>query len=279
MAQIIDNISTIASNYDVIVLDQYGVLHDGKDPYANAIECLNNLTKNGTRLAVLSNSGKRSDTNTARIVSMGFAPSLFEFVMTSGEAMWQDILNGTIVEQHFFSIESNSGDAINWAKGLNIKFENSVKTAEAILLMGIPDDHSTLQLQDILDQAFTKNLPIYCSNPDLFSPRAGGQIVVSPGTLAHSYRKRGGKVIFYGKPHKPIFDGLKKELNANRLLMVGDSLDHDIVGGHTAGWDTLLIQSGIYASDFINNNHDAVLNRLIANNGCKSPKYLIESLK
>jgi len=58
MAQIIDNISTIASNYDVIVLDQYGVLHDGKAPYASAIECLNNLTKNGTRLAVLSNSGK-----------------------------------------------------------------------------------------------------------------------------------------------------------------------------------------------------------------------------
>ena len=279
MAQILDRISTIASNYDAIVLDQYGVLHDGTTPYAGAIECLTNLANHGTRLAVLSNSGKRSAPNTARIASMGFAASLFEVVMTSGEALWRDISHGKVVERYFFPIESNSGDAIKWADGLNIKFENSVKTAQAILLMGLPDGGSALQWQDILDQALSENIPIYCSNPDLSSPRASGHLVTSPGALAHAYIKLGGKVVFYGKPHRVIFEGLKQILRANRLLMVGDSLEHDIAGGHAAGWDTLLIQGGLYASEFINRNHDATLSQIVTKTGCKPPTYSIESLK
>ena len=279
MTKILDRISRVASKYDAIVLDQYGVLHDGSSPYAGAIDCLCDLVNQGIRLAVLSNSGKRSAPNAARIINMGFSASLFEVVMTSGEALWRDISNGTIVEQCFFSIESCTGDAAKWAEGLDIKFENSVQTAQAILLMGLPDGHSTIQWNDVLNQALSAKLPIYCSNPDLSSPRAGGLVITSPGVLAHEYIKHGGKVVFYGKPHRVIFDGLKQLLKADRLLMVGDSLDHDIEGGHAAGWDTLLVQSGLYASDFVTNSHGATLSRIVANKGCKPPTYLIEALK
>ena len=279
MTQFLDEISTIASNYDAIVLDQWGVLHDGRAPYSGAVDCLEKLAARGIRLAVLSNSGKRSAPNSARIAAMGFAPSLFEAVMTSGEALWRDIATGNITERRFFPVESRPGDAAIWADNLDIGIESSVKNAQAVLLMGLPDGDSVDQWQDVLDQAFAARLPIYCSNPDLISPRAGGQLVTSPGALAHAYRVRGGKVVFYGKPHRPIFDGLKAELNAKRLLMVGDSIEHDIAGGHAAGWDTVLVQGGLYAADFNNDPHDAVLSRLVAEKDCEPPTYSIARLK
>ncbi|AXI45795.1 TIGR01459 family HAD-type hydrolase [Sulfitobacter sp. SK012] len=279
MTQVLDNISTIASNYDAIVLDQWGVLHDGSKAYTGAVDCLVGLAINGIPLAVLSNSGKRSALNAARIAGMGFAPSLFTAVMTSGEALWRDTETRFITERRFFPIERSPGDAKNWAEGLDIKFEDTVKAAQAILLMGLPDGNDAAQWQDILDQAFEARLPIYCSNPDRSSPRSAGRLVTSPGALAHAYRKRGGKVVFYGKPHRPIFDGLKSQLKAERLLMVGDSLEHDIAGGHAAGWDTLLIRSGLYAADFDQGSHDAVLARLVAEKNYETPTYSIERLK
>jgi hypothetical protein len=73
VTQFLDEISTIASNYDAIVFDQWGVLHDGSAPYAGAVDCLEKLATCGVRMAVLSNSGKRSAPNAARIADMGFA--------------------------------------------------------------------------------------------------------------------------------------------------------------------------------------------------------------
>jgi len=279
VTQILKNISAVAPNYDAIVLDQWGVLHDGSTAYAGVVDCLVDLAHSGICLAVLSNSGKRSAPNAARIADIGFATSLFKAVMTSGEALWRDFANGTIVEHRFFPIERSVGDAANWAMGLDIGLEDNVANAQAILLMGLPDGHSTAQWQEILDQAFAARLPIYCSNPDLISPRAGGQLVTSPGALAHAYHKRGGKVVLYGKPHRPIFDGLKAALNAERLLMVGDSIEHDIAGGHTAGWDTVLVQGGLYAADFNHDPHDVTLTRLLAEKGCEPPTFSIEQLK
>ncbi|MGY9033347.1 MAG: TIGR01459 family HAD-type hydrolase [Rhodobacterales bacterium] len=279
MTQFLDGIATIASNYEAIVFDQWGVLHDGSAPYAGSVDCLEKLANHSVRMAVLSNSGKRSAPNAARVAKMWFAPSLFEFVMTSGEALWHDIANATITEARFFPIESVAGDAATWADGLDIEIETSVETAQAILLMGLPDGDSADQWQGILDQANAAALPVYCSNPDLKSPRANSQLVTSAGTLAHQYRKRGGKVIFYGKPHRRIFDELKAKINADRLLMVGDSLEHDIAGGQAAGWDTLLIQGGLYAAEFSHGSHDVVLARLVTEKSCETPTYSIEQLK
>ncbi|MBT6506361.1 MAG: TIGR01459 family HAD-type hydrolase, partial [Marinovum sp.] len=96
MSQQIDTLAEIAANYDAIVLDQWGVLHDGSAPYDQAVNALNGLHASGVRLAVLSNSGKRSALNALRIEDMGFPPDIFSDVMTSGEALWQDIAKGFI---------------------------------------------------------------------------------------------------------------------------------------------------------------------------------------
>jgi len=279
MTKKINSISEIVHEYDAIVFDQWGVLHDGKVSFEGAIECLNGLKKSNVKLAILSNSGKRSLSNADRISMMGFQSTLFETIMTSGEALWTDISSNIINEKKFFPIERDKGDAKLWAESLDVSFEDTVHSAQAILLMGLPDGDDLINWTDILDIALDLNLPLYCSNPDLLSPRPGGKLITAAGVLAHHYRECGGRVVFYGKPHEEIFKKLQNILNSKRILMVGDSLDHDILGGFSAGWDTLLVKCDIHAPEFVRNNDTITLKKIINLKKCKPPTYLIESVK
>ena len=279
MTKTINSISEIVHEYDAIVFDQWGVLHDGKVSFEGAIECLNGLKKSNVKLAILSNSGKRSLSNADRISMMGFQSTLFETIMTSGEALWTDISSNIINEKKFFPIERDKGDAKLWAESLDVSFEDTVHSAQAILLMGLPDGDDLINWTDILEIALDLNLPLYCSNPDLLSPRPGGKLITAAGVLAHHYRECGGRVVFYGKPHVEIFKKLQNNLNSKRILMVGDSLDHDILGGFSAGWDTLLVKCGIHAPEFVRNNDTITLKKIINLKKCKPPTYLIESVK
>ena len=203
MTQCINSLAQIAQKYDAIVFDQWGVLHDGSCAYAGAIDCLVGLAKAGHSLSVLSNSGKRAAPNAKRIADMGFSNGLFNQIMTSGEALWHDIDRGKIEQSNFFAIEREQGDALAWAEGLRIEL-TELHNAQAVLLMGLPDAAKLADWQPVLDQAFAADLPIYCSNPDQHSPRADG-LVMSAGALARAYSQRSGRVIYYGKPHRPVF--------------------------------------------------------------------------
>ena len=277
MTRRIDTLVEVASQYDAIVFDQWGVLHNGSTPYPGAIACLNTLKQSGQRLTVLSNSGKRAAPNAARIADMGFAPTLFEFVMTSGEALWQEIAGGAVSERAFHPIERAPGDAAAWAGGLDIEFRETLEGADAILLMGLPDGSKLDGWQTFLEQALQRALPVFCTNPDRSSPRADG-LVISSGALAFAYRDMGGKVRFYGKPHHPVYAALEQALGANNLLMVGDSLEHDIAGAQTAGWDNLLIEGGLYAAAFATSDAQTTLDALVREKGCAPPTYRMDLL-
>jgi len=177
-AYIASSLAEIAGHYDGIVLDQWGVLHDGTTPYPDAVAAIEQLARNGTRLAVLSNSGKRAAPNLARIADMGFDPDAFEVVMTSGEALWHDIDAGRIDAARFYAIERSAGDAAGWAEDLNVDLV-ALNQAQAVLLMGLPDGSTLADWDSVLDHIVGLDLTIYCSNPDLASPRGGAHFPIA----------------------------------------------------------------------------------------------------
>jgi ribonucleotide monophosphatase NagD (HAD superfamily) len=71
----------------------------------------------------------------------------------------------------------------------------------------------------------------------------------APGALAAFYQSLGGAVQFIGKPYPAMFEAALQRLGdppPERVLVIGDSLDHDVAGGRTAGMLTLLITSGAH---------------------------------
>ena len=84
----IERLSALADSFDLFMIDQFGVLHDGVSPYPGAIECLASLKASGKGVVLLSNSGKRAAANIARLADLGFSHELFDHVVTSGEVAW-----------------------------------------------------------------------------------------------------------------------------------------------------------------------------------------------
>ena len=66
MTKIIDSISNILPFYDVFILDQWGVMHDGNYGYDHAIKSVEKLIKANKKLIIISNSTlKRPNTLTS----------------------------------------------------------------------------------------------------------------------------------------------------------------------------------------------------------------------
>ena len=57
----------------------------------------------------------------------------------------------------------------------------------------------------MLLQARERKLPLICANPDIVVER-GDRLIYCAGAIAELYRELGGEVIFYGKPHRPIYE-------------------------------------------------------------------------
>jgi ribonucleotide monophosphatase NagD (HAD superfamily) len=87
-----------------------------------------------------------------------------------------------------------------------------------------------------------------CANPDLVMFGANG-LIPAPGALAAFYQWLGGTATYVGKPHAPMFTAALARFgnpDPRRVLVIGDSLDHDIAGGRAAAMLTLLVRSGAH---------------------------------
>ena len=106
---------------------------------------------------------------------------------------------------------------------------------------GLVDDmtETPADYADMLAAMKARGLTMLCANPDLVVHR-GTAAVYCAGALAQDYEEMGGAVIYYGKPHLPVYDtpAPGAPLAApKRPLAVGDGLVTDIRGANAAGLD------------------------------------------
>lgn len=83
---LVDGIRDIVDDYDVFLLDMWGVMHDGFNAYDGVIECVQKLRDAGKRMIILSNSSQRTDKSIKNLEGLGFQPKTdFEQIITSGQ--------------------------------------------------------------------------------------------------------------------------------------------------------------------------------------------------
>ena len=94
------------------------------------------------------------------------------------------------------------------------------------------------------------NLVMFCANPDFVTiEKNNDKNIYCMGTIADLYDHMGGKVVILGKPSKEIYEeSCKKieELDKSKIVAIGDSLDHDILGANHFNIDSVLIATGIH---------------------------------
>lgn len=271
----IEGVGEIAGRYDGMLIDQYGVLHDGAKLYPGSLEVLAELKKLGIPVAVMTNSGKRAAPNVARLTRMGIPRDHFVDAVSSGEVAY-DLLRGSPAKRAF--IVGKEGDDY----GFDF-FELVARPQEADVILFLGSDAPRISLEAYGRLLKGVTAPAICCNPDKWMITPSG-LHPAPGAIAALYEKQGGKVRWIGKPYRDIYDhalrlldhdefGLNQSkfinvIDANilargpgekpvstfwhpalgkprRVLCIGDSAEHDVAGGRGAGLDTLLIRTGV----------------------------------
>jgi HAD superfamily hydrolase (TIGR01459 family) len=249
-------LADLASRYRGFIVDQWGVLHDGATPYQNALECLRELRAARKRVVLLSNSGERAAINRQRLAALGIRGDLYDAVVTSGEATWR-----ALAERGDPIFAGLGRRCVLWARGgdrslvegQGLEAVADLGRADFLLLGGIEDDARLEQFTAALEQAVAGDLPMICANPDVVSVQPLGRLGIAPGAVARQYEELGGQVVYVGKPHRPVYQLCLETLAPlppGEVLVIGDSVAHDIAGGAGMGLATALIMSGVHAPLF-----------------------------
>jgi HAD superfamily hydrolase (TIGR01459 family) len=252
----LNHLSKVFKAYDTFVIDLWGVIHDGITLNEKAIEAVDQLKKHSKKIVFLSNAPRPSTKVVDFLLKMKMDRKYLSNVMTSGEAAMHAI-NQNKFGKKFFHL----GPARDTAIFEKIK-ENktTIDSCEFILCTGLFDeddpDINKTQLHEN-DLNYYKNFLInhiskklVCTNPDLIVHR-GDKEEYCAGYIAKIFEEIGGKVIYYGKPHKEIYD-MCFEPN-DKVLAIGDNLRTDIKGANNLNKDCLFISNGVHRNEFSNN--------------------------
>ena len=243
--KLINGLRKVQSKYDVFFIDLWGVVHNGVKLHSKAIEVLENLNKLNKRFVLMSNAPRPSKNVENFLLKLNMSKKLIKTVFTSGEAALQSLQSNTFGD--FFYHLGPKRDSVLY-KGFE-KNKKNLEDAKFILCTGFFDDErKSLGYYKKLLKKYTK-IKMVCTNPDLVVYR-GNKKEYCAGTLAEIFRKMGGKVIYFGKPHPEIYNFCKK--NNEKILVIGDNIRTDIKGANNMKFDSLFITGGIHKKEFTN---------------------------
>jgi HAD superfamily hydrolase (TIGR01459 family) len=247
--QLLTRFRDIAPDYDGLICDIWGVLHNGATAFTAACDALKQFRTQHGRVVLLTNAPRPAKDLEEQFRRFGVPLDCFDAIVTSGAAARDDLsrraVNGRLAMLHLGPERDR-----NIFAGLDLDVSD-IAHAHIVLCTGLYNDDTETpdDYVDMLSEMQARGLEMLCANPDLVVQR-GGKLVFCAGALARAYEKIGGTVVYYGKPHRPIYDAVLSELSgARRLLAIGDGLNTDIKGANAVGIDALFIADGIHGED------------------------------
>jgi HAD superfamily hydrolase (TIGR01459 family) len=255
MTRHIQHLEAIAADYDGFIVDLWGVIHDGAEPYPGAVDCLHALRRAAKRVVLLSNAPRRILPVRQTLRRIGIPDDCYDGILTSGEATRLALIDPP--DDWFRALgrlvwHLGPDKDANLFEGVPLQRVAAPEEADFVLNTG-PDDSlgetDPSPYVPALRRCHALGLPMLCANPDLEVVRNGVRIICA-GRLAALYREMGGAVRQIGKPDPAIYVPVQAMLAVprTRILAVGDSLATDIAGARAAGIDALWVLGGIHGA-------------------------------
>lgn len=249
------HLSAIAGNYDALLCDAWGVIHDGVRLFDGVGEALLEFRRTRGPVVILTNAPRPSSVIPPQLDRIGLPRGAYDAVVTSGDA------TRTMIEARLpqAAVKIGPGKDDPLFEGLDIRFSEAVE-AGFVICTGLRDEfnESPEDYLPELEDLVRRKLPMICANPDRLV-NWGGRKIWCAGALAEIYDALGGEVAYGGKPHPPIYDLAIARAEAvrgaplrrERILAVGDGLGTDIAGANRQGIPVVYIAGagGIHEGD------------------------------
>ena len=246
---ILTGLQEIACEYDALICDVWGVVHDGAHAREAACAALRTFRRERGRVVLLSNAPRPINDLKLQFARFGVPDDCYDAIVTSGaaarEALARKAERGRL---KIFHLGPDRDRGV--FEGLPLDTV-PLERADVVLCTGLFDDdiETPADYREMFGAMKTRGLAMLCANPDLVVQR-GGKLIHCAGALAEAYQRLGGTVTYYGKPHLPIYEfAVAATGNAQHPLAIGDGLVTDIRGANAAGHDALFIADGIHGED------------------------------
>lgn len=238
------DLGEVADAFDVFLLDAFGVLNIGNSPIAGAPDRVRMLKDMGKRVLVLTNGATfPAETSLEKFTDLGFDFDLAEIV-SSRDALGLALAGRP--EAGYWGAMAAAGSHL---ETLGVRYRHletdraTYDGACGFLLLSTAEwteDQQSL-LRDSLE---AHPRPVLVGNPDIVAPREQG-LTMEPGFHAHELvRQLNIRPQFFGKPFGNVFDlafSRLPDVDLSRVLMVGDTLHTDVLGGAAYGCRTALV--------------------------------------
>lgn len=234
----------VMDQYDVFLFDLWGVIIEGEEVYEGVTKTINEIISK-KQVFFVSNAPRPSFYSFKRVASWGINAKPY-MLMTSGEIarnwiMQKNLTNPAVI--YHLGADRNS-DILS---DLDHEITNDITNANILLLTLFRDEGEDLsEFDELLKIAAGSKLDIICANPDTIIPNRGKSRYCS-GYFAEKIEHYGGKVLYSGKPHQEIYNQIFEKIPSvpkNRVLMIGDTFETDIMGANKAGIDSALVMTG-----------------------------------
>lgn len=243
-------------NFKAVFLDSYGVLKNHQGLIDGVEDSIKFIRDQGIELRVLTNDASRSQAQQVEAFeSLGLGGLKEEEIITSGMLARQflelKIRNGKFA---YLGTENSAKYILKF--GLEAVPINEIDVEENtdISAFVFLDDEGFDWNRDInktVNFLRKNNIPIIVANSDKYYPTSNNDVAVAIGSISRLVESvLNQKFIRFGKPDSQMFMYAYDELNKtgsfdkSDILMVGDTLHTDILGGNKFGLKTLLVLSG-----------------------------------
>ncbi len=280
--QLLENLDTVFKQYEIFLVDAWGVVHDGVAPCPGGGELLTRRMARGKNVTVLSNAARRIPAFKEELKKVGISPGLYTDAVTSGELSWRALSNLSDsalagAGRRFYYLGPRRSRGL--LDGLTLEEVSKLSEADFIVNTGAEGNQPDASaFEPLLKEALNLNLPMLCANPDRIAIR-GGVLGISAGAIAYAYEQLGGKVIVFGKPHPPIYQScfdMFPGVDSSAFVMLGDGLITDIQGANTAGIDSIFLASGIHQAEL--SGPEAISQEALFEKHQAWPSYVLQFL-
>ncbi len=249
-----ERLRDLVPGVEVVLSDIWGVVHNGLVAFPEACEALHTFRAQGGTVILITNAPRPADSVQRQLRKLGVADETYDAIVSSGDLTRHFVADHSTKKMFWLGPERDN----SIYRGLDPMLA-PLEAADYIVCTGLFDDEteSAEDYRGMMLKARERQLTLVCANPDIVVER-GDRLIYCAGAIAELYRELGGEVIFYGKPHRPIYEramALAAErqshpIQLNRVLAIGDSVRTDLTGAHAFGIDCLFLTRGIHSEEF-----------------------------
>ena len=252
----LSDFKTIATNYKVIFFDAFGVLKNSEGILPGIGKTFDWLRETGKDFYILTNDASRSPHELAEsYYKQDFFAITPDRIISSGmlarEYLDLKVHNGTVAylgtEKSAHYLETTGLKTLPISQ-VDLK---DVADINALVLLDDEGFDWNTDLTKTVNLLRKRNIPVIVANTDATYPVSKTRIAIAIGAVAKMIETIVGKqFIRVGKPDAQLFmfayERLENAAHISKrdILMVGDTLRTDILGGNKFGLDTVLVLTG-----------------------------------